>query len=74
MQSEPLRIHKYLAQAGVASRRKAEEFISRGLVTVNGEVATIGQIIQPGVDVIVVADTAIEEVNEFVYYKIYKPR
>lgn len=41
MLTETVRIHKYLAQAGIASRRKAEEFIERGLVTVNGEIALI---------------------------------
>ena len=34
----PMRLSKYLAQAGVASRRKAEDLIARGLVKVNGEV------------------------------------
>jgi len=36
------RLQKVLAQIGIASRRKAEEFILEGLVTVNGEVATLG--------------------------------
>lgn len=74
METVPLRIHKYLAQSGFASRRKAEEFIARWLVTVNGEVATIGQIINPAVDKVVVGDEAILETSEFVYYKIHKPR
>ena len=33
-----MRINKYIAHAGVASRRKAEELIKQGLVTVNGQV------------------------------------
>ncbi|EFF41798.1 pseudouridine synthase [Mycoplasmopsis alligatoris] len=37
------RIQKLLAQAGIASRRKAEELITKGLVKINGDVATIGQ-------------------------------
>ncbi len=73
-ESVPLRIHKYLAQAGLASRRKAEEFITKGWVTVNGEVAHIGQIIDPAKDSVVVNDQAIKEVKEFVYYKMNKPR
>ena len=32
-----MRINKYIAHAGVASRRKAEELIKQGLVTVNGQ-------------------------------------
>ena len=38
--TEPLRLNKFLANAGVCSRREAEEFIQAGLVTVNGEVVT----------------------------------
>lgn len=33
-----MRINKYIAHAGVASRRKAEELIKQGLVTINGQV------------------------------------
>lgn len=38
-----MRLHKALAQAGVTSRRKAEELIKEGRITVGGKVATIGQ-------------------------------
>ena len=38
--SEPLRLNKYLANAGVCSRREADEFIQAGVVTVNGQVVT----------------------------------
>ena len=38
--NEPLRLNKYLANAGVCSRREADEFIQAGVVTVNGEVVT----------------------------------
>ena len=38
--NEPLRLNKYLANAGVCSRREADEFIQAGAVTVNGEVVT----------------------------------
>ena len=37
---EPIRLNKYLANAGVCSRREADEFITSGAVTVNGEVVT----------------------------------
>jgi 23S rRNA pseudouridine2605 synthase len=36
--NEPIRLNKYLANAGVCSRREADEFIQNGVVTVNGEV------------------------------------
>ena len=38
--NEPLRLNKFLANAGVCSRREADEFITAGVVKVNGEVVT----------------------------------
>ena len=38
--NEPIRLNKYLANAGVCSRREADEFIQAGVVTVNGQVIT----------------------------------
>ena len=38
--NEPIRLNKYLANAGVCSRREADEFITAGVVKVNGEVVT----------------------------------
>ena len=38
--NEPIRLNKYLANAGVCSRREADEFIQAGVVTVNGQVVT----------------------------------
>ena len=38
--TEPLRLNKFLANAGLCSRREADEFIQAGVVTVNGEVVT----------------------------------
>src|SRR6476619_2368710 len=54
MISEPMRIQRALARAGVASRRKAEELIVAGRVRVNGEVAQTGQIVDPEKDKITV--------------------
>jgi ribosomal large subunit pseudouridine synthase B (EC 5.4.99.-) len=45
---DAVRIHKALADAGVASRRAAEVMVQEGRVTVNGELAVIGQRIIPG--------------------------
>jgi 23S rRNA pseudouridine2605 synthase len=45
--SEPMRIHRALARAGVASRREAERMILDGRITVNGELARIGQSVDP---------------------------
>ena len=38
--NEPIRLNKYLANAGVCSRREADDFITAGVVTVNGQVVT----------------------------------
>lgn len=39
---EPVRINKYLSDQGIVSRRKADEYITEGLVVVNGKVAALG--------------------------------
>lgn len=45
----PVRLNKYLAQAGVGSRREADELIASGTVTVNGQVVTeLGTKVSPG--------------------------
>lgn len=71
--SEKLRIHKYLSQAGICSRRKAEDYIERGLVTINGEKAKIWDMIDPEVDDVKFMEEAVEEQNNLVYYKLNKP-
>jgi 23S rRNA pseudouridine2605 synthase len=43
--SDGMRVHRALAQAGVASRRAAEAMVADGRVTVNGQVATVGQVV-----------------------------
>ncbi|HEX3927707.1 MAG TPA: pseudouridine synthase [Gemmatimonadales bacterium] len=43
----PMRLQRFLAQAGVASRRQAEELITAGKVKVDGKVATIGMSVDP---------------------------
>ena len=48
--AEPIRLQKYLADAGLCSRRTAEVLIGHGEVWVNGTVAKLGQKIVPGVD------------------------
>lgn len=47
---EAIRLQKYLSQAEVCSRRKAEEMIVDGLVRVNGKTAVLGQRVVPGID------------------------
>ena len=68
-----MRINKYIAHAGVASRRKAEELIKLGLVTVNGQVVReLATIIKTG-DQVEVEGTPIYN-EEKVYYLLNKPR
>lgn len=71
---EKLRIHKYLSQAWICSRRKAEEYIAQGLIKVNGKTAEIGQMIDPSVDKVEMWKEAVKEQNELLYYKVNKPR
>lgn len=47
-----MRIHKFLAQAGVCSRRDAERLVAEGAVMINGKVAVTGQPVDPAVDVV----------------------
>lgn len=67
------RLQKILSARGIASRRKAEEYIEAGLVKVNGVVAKIGDKADPEIDDIVVDGKVIEERKEMLYYLLYKP-
>lgn len=67
------RLQKILSARGIASRRKAEEYILAGLVKVNGKVAELGQKADPEVDTIEVDGKVMEERAEMQYYVLYKP-
>ncbi|HLD63647.1 MAG TPA: pseudouridine synthase [Candidatus Peribacteraceae bacterium] len=67
------RLQKILSARGIASRRKAEEYITRGLVTVNGHVATLGQKADPAKDTIAVDGKVLEERASLLYYLLNKP-
>ncbi len=49
-QNTKIRLQKFMAEAGIASRRKCEEYINQGRVYVNGKVAVIGTVIDPVFD------------------------
>lgn len=66
------RLQKVLARAGVASRRKAEELIEAGRVTVDGEVAELGRRVGPGA-VVAVDGVPIAPVGRHVTYLLHKP-
>lgn len=66
------RLQKILSARGVASRRKAEEYIEQGLVKVNGKNAILGQKADPEVDTIEVDGTVLRERAEMLYYVMNK--
>jgi 23S rRNA pseudouridine2605 synthase len=67
------RLQKILSARGIASRRKAEEYIEAGLVKVNGVVAKIGDKADPDTDTIEVDGKVTEERKEMLYYLMNKP-
>lgn len=68
------RLQKYLASNGVASRRKAEEFILQGKVKVNGSVVTeLGTKINPKVDKVEFEGREVKKQEEKVYVLLNKP-
>ncbi len=69
-----LRIQKIIADSGYCSRRRAEQFIADGLVTVNGRTASIGDSADPDTDIIAVGGERIAESVTLRYIKLYKPR
>lgn len=70
-----MRLQKYMAHCGVASRRKCEEMIKQGRVTVNGQVVTqLGTKVDPQKDEVRVDGKAIYLEQNQVYILLYKPR
>ena len=68
------RLQKILSARGVASRRKAEEMIQNGLVSVNGTVARLGDSADPDVDEILVEGKLLPSQSDYVYILLHKPR
>jgi 23S rRNA pseudouridine2605 synthase len=68
------RLQKILARAGVAARRKAEDLMREGRVTVNGQVAVLGQKADPATDTIKVDDKRIQCTTSHRYLLLNKPR
>jgi len=68
------RLQKYLANSGVASRRKCEEYILQGKVKVNGEIVTeLGTKINPETDIIEFENKPIKEKSKHIYILLNKP-
>ena len=71
--NEPIRLNKYLANAGVCSRREADEYIQAGVVSVNGEVVTeLGTKIKRG-DEVKFHDQTIS-IERKIYVLLNKPK
>ena len=68
------RVQKLIAQAGIASRRKAEELIQQGRVTVNGRPIKLGDSARPNKDVIAVDGQRIASSSGKIYLALHKPR
>ena len=68
------RLQKILASRGVASRRKAEEMITQGRVTCNGQTAHLGDSADPDVDEILLDGKPLPSKAGYVYIMLNKPR
>lgn len=76
MANNEVRLQKFMAEQGVASRRKSEDLIRAGKVKVNGHVAEIGMKINPRKDLVTVGKQKLTNVKnrKMVYIMLNKPR
>lgn len=76
MESNEIRVQKYVADCGLMSRRRAEEEISAGRIKVNGERVEQGRKIIPGIDRVEYMGKPVEmpRVKHFTYIMLNKPR
>ena len=68
------RLQKLIAQSGLCSRRKAEELLTSGRVTVDGVVAALGDKADPAVQTVAVDGKTLAFEEEKVYLMLHKPR
>lgn len=69
-----MRLQKYLAECGVASRRAAEKLILDGRVSVNGETATLGMSVEEREDTVELDGRPVAQEEKQVVIMLYKPR
>lgn len=74
MADNKIRLQKFLSEAGVASRRKAEEMIRNGSVKVNGVTAQIGDSVDPKKDTVLIKGKKVVKQNSMRYILLNKPR
>jgi pseudouridine synthase len=73
--TDPVRLQKYIAQCGIASRRKAEEYIGAGRITVDGvTVREMGICIVPGKNLVTFDGKPVQAEEKLVYYLLNKPK
>ena len=72
-QAVPVRLNKYLSEAGVCSRREADRLIETGRVTVDGQRAQTGMRIVPG-QVVKVGNKVVSKQDEMIVLAVNKPR
>ena len=71
---DKMRLQKYLAEAGIASRRKSEELIKQGKVSVNGKVVDeLGTQVVPNIDKVEYKGKEVTTDNNFIYILLNKP-
>ena len=68
-----MRINKYLASLGIASRRKIDEMVEEGLVRINGKIPKLGDQIKPGKDKIEINGEEIKSNEKLAYIILNKP-
>jgi 23S rRNA pseudouridine2605 synthase len=69
----PVRLQKAISAAGLMSRRKAEDLIRAGLVTINGRTAILGDRVDPEEDVVEIDGARIPIAPGLLTYLVYKP-
>jgi 23S rRNA pseudouridine2605 synthase len=76
MEDSVIRVQKFISHAGVCSRRKAEQHISDGEVTINGVIAELGDSVEPGKDQVRLNGRliTIPKVREFTTLMMNKPK
>lgn len=76
MADNKVRLQKFMADMGVASRRKSEDLIRDGKVKVNGHIAQIGDKVNPAKDIVTVGKKKVGNIKtrKMVYIMLNKPR
>ena len=69
-----MRINKFIAESGIASRRAADKLIEEGKVKINGKVCGLGDEVKVGVDLVSVAGQTINVVKTYEYFIMNKPK